>query len=191
MTFIAGAFAATYGGKYIGTTEDGFELTTSRIQEEIRVDAYRGHIDSVFQGIDMSIRFVLTEANMPAIADMLWNLDQNGDNTANDITDTTGPGQVRTCVGDLISKFALPLVLTPCNGTTAKSGFNGATANTPLASITFSKVVLTPDPVTMKFASSLRRIPIAMHILPAWTSPSQTPVGTFPNSGVLQYYLTA
>lgn len=190
MTFIAGAFAATYGGKYIGTTEDGFELTTSRIQEEIRVDAYRGHIDSVFQGIDMSIRFVLTEANMPAIADMLWNLDQDGDNLADDVL--TGAGAVRTCVGDLISKFAFPLVLTPCSGTTAKSGFTGATEGSSLASITFSKVVLTPDPVTMKFASSLRRIPIAMHVLPAWaSSPSQTPAGTFPNSGILQYYLTA
>lgn len=189
MTFIAGAFAATFGGKYIGTTEDGFELTTSRIQEEIRVDTYRGLVDGVFQGLDMSIRFVLTEANMPAISDMLWMFDQDLDGTLNE---AYVQGQVQTCVGQLISSMSLPLVLTPCNGTTAKSGFVIGTGPATLASITFEKAVLTPDPVTFKFASSLRRVPIAMHILPAWTSsPANTPAGTFPNNGTLLYYTTA
>lgn len=189
MTFIAGAFAATFGGKYIGTTEDGFELTTSRIQEEIRVDSYRGLVDGVFQGLDMSIRFVLTEANMPAINDMLWRFDQNLDGQFPTPTDYVA-GTVQACVGQLISSMSLPLILTPCGGTTAKTGFVIGAGPATLAQLTFGKAVLTPDPVTFKFASSLRRIPIAMHILPSWSSaPESTPVGTFPIGGTLGYYL--
>jgi len=183
MSFIAGAFNATFNGKPMGTTEDGFELTFNRIHEEIRVDQYRGMVDGVFQGIDMTLRTVLMEADHEVITDILLAFDNDQDGTI--FTGLAVPpatawdgdifrfqGTVPNSTGQLLSKMARPLVLTPCGGTTAKLlDLVGAGAQaTALGSITFAKAVLTADPVSIKYAASLRKIPIAFHILPDWSS---------------------
>lgn len=105
MTFITGAFTAFYGGYPLGVTEEGFEQITTRVQEEIRCDQYRGVLDGVFQGIDMQIRMVLMELDMPGVRELLW--PYSGTH-----------GQVGTA-GQLISQFAFPLILEPCAGTSA------------------------------------------------------------------------
>jgi hypothetical protein len=177
MTFIAGAYSATFNALPLGTTEDGFELSFNRIQEEIRVDQYRGLVDAVHQGIDMSIRVVLTEANFAAITNLIWGWSGNSP-----IVD----GAVKSHAGQLISSFASSLILTPCAGTSADVAYN---------SITFGKAVLATDPVAVKFASSLRRIPITMHILPSWSTgviPSGYPAGSFPPcDAAMSYYTVA
>lgn len=182
MTFIAGAFQATFGGLPLGTTEDGFELSFNRIQEEIRVDQYRGLVDAVHQGMDMSLRTVLMEANFAAIKNILW-----GHSGLSPIVE----GAVGSHAGKLISTFSGILVLTPCVGTTAD-----AQLGTAPNSITFAKAVLATDPVAVKFASSLRRIPITMHILPSWSpgdipSDPAYPTGSFPPCGVSMPYYVA
>jgi hypothetical protein len=177
MTFIAGAFSATFGALPIGTTEDGFELSFNRIQEEIRIDQYRGLVDAVHQGADMSIRFVLTEANFAAIKNMVWSW-----SAVSPIVE----GSVGSHAGKLISSFASALILTPCTGTSA---------DVMTGAITFPKVVLATDPVAIKFASSLRRVPITLHVLPSWTVgdiPEGYPVGSYPPCGVtMKYYEVA
>ena len=98
-------------------------------------------------------------------------------------------GQVTSHTGQLISTFSKPLVLTPCIGTTANEVLNPVPN-----SITFAKAVLATDPVAMKFASSLRRIPVTMHILPSWSSgdiPTGYPTGSFPPCGVAMPYYVA
>lgn len=198
MSFIAGAFNATFGGKPMGTTEDGFELTFNRIQEEIRTDQYRGIVDGVFQGLDMTLRTVLLEADYDVLTDILFafDVDQDGyiftgsaappaTNRDNDLF--VMQGNVPNSTGQLLSKMARPLVLTPCGGTTAKTKdlvgtVGGAVATTALGTITFAKAVLTADPVTMSYAAKLRKIPLAFHILPDWSSsdlPTGMPTGSF------------
>lgn len=180
MTFIAGTFSATFNDLPLGTTEDGFELSFNRIQEEIRVDQYRGLVDAIHQGIDMTLRFVLMEANFAAIKSILF-----GHSGFNPIVE----GQVTSHTGQLISTFSKPLVLTPCTGTTANEALNPVPN-----SITFAKAVLATDPVAMKFASSLRRIPVTMHILPSWSTgdiPTGYPTGSFPPCGIAMPYYVA
>lgn len=209
MTFIAGAFNATFNGKFLGTTEDGFEMTFNRIQEEIRVDQYRGIVDGVFQGIDMTLRTVLMEADYEVLTDILFAFDNDQDGViftglaappaTNWDNDPVGnisrmQGTVPNSTGQLLSKMARPLVLTPCGGTTAK--INDLVGNAPLATITFAKAVLTVDPVTMSYAAKLRKIPLAFHILPDWSSsdlPLGMPVGSFrfDCGKQLQYFVRA
>lgn len=192
MTFIAGAFNATFNGKFLGTTEDGFEMTFNRIQEEIRVDQYRGIVDGVFQGMDMTLRTVLMEANLEVLTDILWAFDNDQDGTI--FTGGAAPGwdddiqrfqgTVPNSTGQLLSKMARPLVLTPCGGTTAKVNDLVGTGGTAkaLATITFAKAVLTADPVTISYAAKLRKVPISLHILPDWSPgavPVDAPAGTF------------
>lgn len=192
MTFIAGAFNATFNGKFLGTTEDGFELTFNRIQEEIRVDQYRGIVDGVFQGMDMTLRTVLMEADLEVLTDILWAFDNDQD--GNIFVGGGAPGwdtdifrfqgNVPNSTGQLLSKMARPLILTPCGGTTAQVNdvVVSAGVSKALASITFAKAVLTADPVTISYAAKLRKVPISLHILPDWSSgavPDGLPAASF------------
>lgn len=197
MTFIAGAFNATFDAVPLGTTEDGFEMITSRIYEEIRADHNRGLLDGVFQGIDMMIRTVLLEFDMPAVQRLLWPFDHDHDGTLNE---QAGLGRMGS-TGQLISSFARPLVLTPCSGTTAatrgkenlSTGLSG-----PLVNITFARVVLSAEATAIKYAASLRKLPITLLVLPftcygtAPTYPFASPVCDNVNSMVYYGYdLTA
>lgn len=172
MTFIAGAFTATWDAQSIGSTEDGFEISYNRIQEEIRTDMFRGLLDAVQQGIDMSIRMVLVETDFEAVRHMIWPFDSDWDglqyeeSPANTISNTGFHGGT----GQLISALAKPLVLTPCSGTTAKTKGNLSTGGV-LASITFARTVLSTDAVTLKYASALQKIPVTLTVLPAPLSP--------------------
>lgn len=159
MTFITGAFNATYAGLPLGVTEDGFEQITSRIQEDIICDQYRGSLDGIFQGISMQLRMVLMELDLPGVRRLLWPYDHNNDgNFAN------GQGKVGP-VGTLLSSVAAPLVLVPCPGTSAALVGDPETGGA-LGNITYPKCVLSADPQAVKFSSSLRKLPVTLMVLP-------------------------
>lgn len=159
MTFITGAFTATYAGYPLGTTEEGFEQVTSRVQEEIRADQYRGILDGVFQGIDMQIRMVLMELDLAGVRRLLWPYDHDADGTYSDNHGWVG------IAGKLMSSLAAPLVLTPCAGSTAKTVGNPETGST-LTSITFHQCVLAAEATSIRYSSSLRKYPVTLQVLP-------------------------
>jgi hypothetical protein len=176
MTFISGAFQATFGGLPLGLTEDGFEVTTARMQEEIRADHYKGLLDAIYQGIEMTIRAVFLEADQPGLQRLLWPYNYDNDVTAYEDGDN---GKVAAGSGQLISSWALPLIMTPCAGTTAatKGKHNlGANTSTALTNITFPRVVLAPESQSIRYSASLRKIPVTMTVLPhsCWSASSLT-----------------
>jgi hypothetical protein len=159
MAFITGAFNAFYGGLPLGVTEDGFEQTTSRIQEDIVCDQYRGPLDSVFQGIRMQVRMVLMELNLPGVRRLLWPYDHDLDGEFDDGHGRVGP------VGSLLSASALPLTLVPCPGTSAQLLGHPETGG-PITSLTYLQAVVSADPQSVKFSSSVRKLPVTLDILP-------------------------
>lgn len=159
MTFITGAFNATYAGLPLGVTEDGFEQVTTRIQEDIICDQYRGSLDGIFQGISMQLRMVLMELDLPGVRRLLWPYDHNLDGDFADGQGKVGP------VGTLLSSVSAPLVLVPCPGTSAALVGNPEDGGV-LSNITYPKCVLSADPQAVKFSSSLRKLPVTLTVLP-------------------------
>jgi len=157
--FITGAFNATYAGLPLGVTEDGFEQITTRVQEDIVCDQYRGPLDSIFQGINMQIRMVLMELDLPGVRRLLWPYDHDNDGVFNDGHGRVGP------VGTLLSSVAAPLILTPCPGTSA-AAFGNPLDGGELDNITYPRCVLSADPQAVKFSSSLRKLPVTLTVLP-------------------------
>lgn len=164
MTFITGAFNATYAGLSLGVTEDGFEQITTRIQEDIICDQYRGSLDGIFQGISMQLRMVLMELDLPGVRRLLWPYDHlpSVNSGANEFF--ISQGKVGP-VGTLLSSVAAPLVLVPCPGTSAALVGDPETGGA-LGNITYPKCVLSADPQAVKFSSSLRKLPVTLTVLP-------------------------
>lgn len=182
MTFITGAFSATFNGKNLGTTQDGYEQITTRVEEEIRVDQYRGMVDGVFQGIDMILRAVFMEVDMPGVRDMIWPYDHDNDGI---LFEAAGIGKVGA-TGQLLSSLCAPLVLTPCGGTTAATKGNPKDGST-LTSITYGRVVLAAEANSIKFAASLRKLPVTLLVLPVPDS-DPAPGALAVCSGPMSYY---
>lgn len=185
MTFISGAFSATFNGKALGTTEDGFEQTTTRIHEEIRADHYRGLLDGIFQGIDMVLKAVFLEADMPGLRDMIWPIDHDNDGTLWE----AGHGQVGA-TGQLLSALAAELILTPCAGSTVATKGNEATGLT-LATITYPKVILSTDAVSFKYSTSLKKIPLTLIVLPVPITAPTAPAAVTICASPMKYYTLA
>lgn len=168
MTFVSGPFSATYNAKALGSIEDGFEQIHNTLLEEIRPDHFRGLLDGVVLGVDMVVRAVLYEADMPGVADAIWPF-------LNSSGAILTPGTIGA-TGQLLSALAKPLVLTPCPGTTSATA--GKLGGGALASITYSKAVLAADPVAIKYAATHRKLPVSFLILPSeidsLTSPAVT-----------------
>lgn len=188
MTFITGSFSATYHGRSLGALEDGFEQIVTPIYEMIQVDHYAGDIDGVFRGMNMSLRAILTEVDMPAVYDLIWPWDGNangvfGDdiNSADSGTDdgltelildygAVGPS------GVLLSRLAKPLILTPCPGTSARTNgrlLDEAPYFQELNAITFPRVIISAEPQVLKYAGSHRKIPVTLIVLPTEVASEQ------------------
>lgn len=170
MAFLTGPFQATYNAKPLGAVEGGFEHIWQMLFEDIRPDQYKGMVNGVFTGIDMTIRTVLMEADLGLTAtasglrDLIW-----------PFSDSTTIGTV-TKTGQLISTFAKPLVLTPCSNTNAAT--QGSILGATLTSITFPLVLISADPIALKYANELRKIPLSLIVLPSETVTSGS--GLFP-----------
>lgn len=190
MTFISGAFSATFNGKALGTVEDGFEEVTSRIYEEIRPDHYQGMVDGVVRGIDMRLRCVLYEVNMPGVRDLFWPFDADNDGT---LFEQAEYGKVGG-MGQLLTTYAKPLVLTPCGGTSAAllGGFTGlGGAVGPIASITYPRAVIAPDPTSQRFNAGHRKLALDILILPTPDTPPESPSAMTICSSPMSYFIVA
>ena len=152
---VSGAYYGTYGGEYVGITEDGYELEQTTYAEPIR-GANMGDAvqDEIYRGCDVFLNFVLIEYIQAAATA------GGTDSTAifHPHDDTNGqigkPGVLRG------SFSGAPLVLTE---------YSGDTTSVP-TTMTFTKSVLASNfPVRMLLANRLKRIPMRMQAFPVLT----------------------
>ena len=168
---VSGAYYGTYGGEYVGVTEDGYELEQTTYAEPIRGDNLGDSIqDEVYRGCDVFLNFVLIEYIQAAATS------GGSDGTpifhAHDDTN----GQIGK-LGVLRGGFSADaLVLTE---------YSGDTTSVP-TSMTFTKSVLASNfPVRMLLANRLKRIPMRMQAFPVLTAVGTTvsytgvPAGTW------------
>lgn len=190
MTFISGAFTATFNGKALGTVEDGFEEITTRIYEEIRADHYQGMLDGVVRGIDMMIRTVLYEVNMPGVRDLIWPYDADNDGI---LFESTEYGKVGG-MGQLLSTYAKPLVLTPCGGTSAAllGGFTGVGGIAgPVVSVTYPRAVIAAEATSIKYNAGHRKLPVSILILPTPDTTPTSPAAVTICNSPMSYFIVA
>jgi hypothetical protein len=92
-------------------------------------------------------------------------------------------------MGQLLSTYAKPLVLTPCGGTSA--ALLGSPTAGPVASITYPRAVIAAEATSIKYAAGHRKLPVTILILPtpdvAPTSPAAVTICNSPMS----YFLIA
>ena len=151
ITAISGPYHGTWGGEYMGVTEDGFELEHTFFSEPIRGDNMGDSLqDEIYRGADVAVSMTLIEwvqaigtSGNVALGDIQWPV--------------AAPGLVGV-IGDVVSDQYGALVLT-------------AMANTPAAAnpatITFGlSRVASNFPVRRLYASRLRRMPLRMQVYP-------------------------
>lgn len=146
MSFIAGAYTATWNSVDVGRTERGWNVEQDYHQEAVIADSYGDMwVDGVQQGVDTIVTCDFIEYDLLATAIYA----QQG-----------GAGLGNNKVGILLTSLAHPLVLTPVSGTTAAS--NGKTWTFPLAIIT--------DNVSILLSSKLRKGPLRWRCFPNLSS---------------------
>lgn len=157
MTFIAGAFSATYnaalggaGAQSLGTVEDGFDLEEINYAERVIGDNLgESTQEHVNRGKDVFLSAVFIEADLSAVMRAIHpyvNVSAIGLQGA-----VNQPGLLGT-------NFAGILTLT---------AFAGTTAAAAMTSLTARKAVLAPNQSIRRLhASRLRKIPIRFQLLP-------------------------
>lgn len=144
MTFIAGAYSAVYNSQDLGIIDDGFTIEWVSRAEDIITDVGGAvPVDAVYQGVECTVSFVLSEWNATGAAAAFWpwasTVGQSGE------------------LGRLLSSMAQALVLTKC----------GSGGNQVPATITFEKAILAPGfNVSTLWANKHRKIPLQMRSLP-------------------------
>ncbi len=141
MAYLAGNYSATYGGSALGQIDDGFSLDWAQKLEEITSDSFKARQDGVYQGIEMTLRFVLNEPKAAGVKNLVWPW-----------ATTEGDSGI---VGRLMSALALPLVLTRCTSNAADP-----------ATITFTRAVVWTDQISTEFALRQRKISVSVAVLP-------------------------
>ena len=181
LSAITGPYAGTWSGEYLGVTEDGYELEHVMYSEPIRGDNLGDTIqDEVLRGLDMYVNFTLVEHNKAALVESPGQANSsihwpNGVSGFNPV----GASSTIGVVGDVLSEYAAPLVLTAQGATPA--------AASP-ATITFAGAILARNfPVRILYASRLRRTPLRMICLPN-TADGATAAGQY--SSTIYYYTT-
>ncbi len=153
---VSGAYYGTYGGEYVGVTEDGYELEQTTYAEPIRGDNLGDAIqDEVYRGCDVFLNFVLIEYIQAAAT-------SGGDDSTpifhphDDANGQLGkPGVLRGG----FSADALAL-----------TQYSGDTTSVP-DTLTLTKSVLASNfPVRMLLANRLKRIPMRMQAFPVLTA---------------------
>jgi hypothetical protein len=75
MSFISGAYSATWGGQPLGMVEGGFTLTYSKLGYEVTSDRLgRTVLDDIYMGMDVSLSFMLCELDLTGVNNLLWNV---------------------------------------------------------------------------------------------------------------------
>lgn len=152
VTAISGPYHGSWGGEYMGVTEDGFELEHTFFSEPVRGDNLGDSIqDEIYRGADVAVSMTLIEwvkamgtSGTVATGDIQWPV--------------AAPGLVGV-IGDVATDQIGAMVLT-------------AMANTPAAAnpatITFAQSrVASNFPIRQLYASRLRRMPLRMQIYPS------------------------
>jgi len=152
MTFIAGAYSATFNAQAVGILEDGWELEQTVQAEMIRGDNMGDTTqDGVFRGGDCFISGVMREYDAAAFGAIAhyW------DSTIGQLGTPDAAGIVDN-VGKLLSGLAKQLVLTAATG-----------PNAVPATITADKAILAPGfPIRYILANRPRVIAIRFQLLP-------------------------
>lgn len=141
MSFVAGAYRATYNGLALGKVEDGFTMSYRRFSETITTDVTGDAMqDGVYRGVQLNISFILSEWDAVGAQAAFWPFDSNF-------------GELGA-LGRLDTTLAKPLVLSSC-GTHEPD------------TITFHRALLSPDfDVTTIFANRHRKIALQMTVYP-------------------------
>lgn len=140
MSFIAGAYTATYDASALGQLQDGLRLEFSFFKKIITGDNFADTPqDAIYRGSQAFIQFICLEYNAAAVLKAIWPYGTVLLNMA-------------TKVGNLDSAQAKSLVLT-------------STANTPAATapatLTLPRSILAPNyPINLLFAPDLRTVPL-------------------------------
>ena len=138
----------------------------------------------------MMLRCVLYEVNMPGVRDLFWPFDADNDGTLFEATEYGKVGGM----GQLLSTYAKPLVLTPCGGTSAAllGGFTGvAQAAGPVASITYPRAVIAAEPTTQRFNAGHRKLALSILILPTPDSAPTSPAAVTICNSPMSYFVVA
>lgn len=152
MSFVSGAYSATYNSLSLGKIEDGFTMSYRRFSETITTDVTGDAIqDGVYRGVQMTISFIVSEWDATGAQSAFWpfsaTLGKLGD------------------LGQLDTTLAKPLVLTSCG-----------THNPD--SITFHKALLSPDfDVTQLFANRHRKVALQMNVYPVLATTAASSFG--------------
>jgi len=142
MSIIRGSYNATYNALAVGNTEIGFRHSYSYQGRSINFDAVGGTpVDTIFEGIQMTIDFVAQEYDAAAIGALRWPF--------NAIIGTVKPA------GLSMWQQAKPFILTGCT-----TGVNPMT-------ITFIKAILAPDfDLDIDYSHRERPLPMRLIVFP-------------------------
>lgn len=138
MSFIAGAYNATYKSLALGQTQKGFDIEWQQVLEEVTSDVFRGMQDGIYQGVNLLIRTVLIEPDAAGVNSLIW--------PWNSTIGTTG------VIGRNLKSLAGPLILTRCNSSLSA---------TP-ATITIPKAIIWKDKVSSNYENAQRKIPVVI-----------------------------
>lgn len=158
MTFVAGAYTATYNAKALGQTADGFRLSHQFFKRLIQGDSGgQTAQDAVYQGVDVNVAYTLIQALAAGVDDLKWPYS----GTVGTPLDLGVVGQLDVCGagGGSPTAVAKPLVLTAVSGTAADTD-GPATITLPLS------ILAEGFPVELLFAPDLREVPIRQRIYP-------------------------
>jgi hypothetical protein len=151
MSFISGAYSATWGGQPLGMVEGGFLL--SYVKEGRDITGNRtgdAIIDSLYMGLDMRVSFVLSQVSLSSVQELLW--------TIRDAFGAGGAGEVGTS-SFLMSKA---LTLTACNQTQNSNSI-------PKVITFFHTNVMNGHEVQLAFGNSHRKAQVVMRVYPRKT----------------------
>ena len=150
LTPIAGAYYMTYGGNYVGTTEDGFEIEHNYFSEPIRGDNMGDSIQNeIYRGVDVTVNTTLLE----------WTYAEGADGNAGNIYWPAHATDGRVGVmGD---------VHTDQGGQTILNRMSANVSATPMT-ITFALTRLAANfPVRIQHANRLKRVPLRLQVYPS------------------------
>jgi hypothetical protein len=154
MSFISGAYSAFWGGSPLGMIDRGFTLTYAKLGTKITSDQAGDTIlDTIYTGVDVRIRFTLSEVDLASAQFLLWNVDQLG-------TAFGDAGNLGT------SEFlnTQPLTLIKCGGVVFPPGQGGFTAANL---ITFFHTALAPDhEVNINYSPAHRKANVSLLVYP-------------------------
>jgi hypothetical protein len=177
---VSGAYKANYEGLDMGLSQAGFTLSQRTMGQSITSDITGdAEVDHLWQGVQMSVSFVLNNWNAEAVQHLLWwfgdtlsDTDLAAGKPGKQIRERGRYGSVQR-VGLSAWEYARPLELVSCQLETPDYiNMDDDTAYDNLATISpeaiiFPKAILRKDDnYDLLFSSKARFVPLTLDILP-------------------------